>query len=206
MLYEALTHCSAIVDSGAAASYERLEFLGDRVLGLVIADMLLDAFPGEPEGDIARRFTALTRRDALLAIARKIELGRYLVLGSGEDAGRESPAVLADAMEAVIAALYRDAGLESARAFITTHWRAMMKAAPHPPQDAKTRLQEWAQARALALPDYVEMAREGPQHAPRFAIEVRVGPVRASGSGDSKREAEQAAAAAAFARLKEGAP
>ena len=195
LLAEALTHPSAA--SRRHHSYERLEFLGDRVLGLVVADMLIDAFPGEPEGDLALRHAALVRREALSAVAGEIGLGDHLRLAPGEaEAGiRDNAAIQADAMEAVIAALYLDGGLEAARRFIARYWARPMAEATRPPRDAKTALQEWAQGRGLPLPQYCEQARSGPPHGPTFTVEVRLAgkrPVRATGA--SKRAAEQAAA------------
>ncbi len=195
LLAEALTHPSAA--SRRHHSYERLEFLGDRVLGLVVADMLIGAFPGAPEGDLALRHAALVRREALSAVAGEIGLGDHLRLAPGEaEAGiRDNAAIQADAMEAVIAALYLDGGLEAARRFIARYWARPMAEATHPPRDAKTALQEWAQGRGLPLPHYWEQARSGPPHGPTFTVEVRLAgkrPVRATGA--SKRAAEQAAA------------
>ncbi len=195
LLAEALTHPSAA--SRRHHSYERLEFLGDRVLGLVVADMLIDAFPGEPEGDLALRHAALVRREALSAVAGELGLGDHLRLAPGEaEAGiRDNTAIQADAMEAVIAALYLDGGLEAARRFIARNWARPMAEATRPPRDAKTALQEWAQGRGLPLPHYCEQARSGPPHGPTFTVEVRLAgkrPVRARGA--SKRAAEQAAA------------
>ena len=208
LLREALTHQSAVPGRGkASASYQRLEFLGDRVLGLVVAELLLARFPGEQEGDLARRLAALVRREALAVVANEIELGRHLILARAEiEAGEDSnPALLADSCEAVIGALYLDGGLEPARAFITRLWTPLLEAAPAPPQDAKTALQEWAQGRGLPLPRYVEVERRGPDHEPVFGVEVTVeGQTPARGEGRSKRLAEQAAAGALLRRLGEG--
>lgn len=195
LLEEALTHRSAV--GRATDAYERLEFLGDRVLGLVIADMLMEAFPNENEGALARRLAALVREDTLAAVARDIGLGAEIRLGAGESesGGRENNALLADVCEAMIAAIYRDGGLEPARRFIETHWSARLAAESAPPQDAKSALQEWAQARALPLPSYRVVEREGPDHAPVFTVAVEVeGKPAATASGASKRIAEQAAA------------
>jgi len=197
LLDEALTHPSAA--SGAKPDYERLEFLGDRVLGLVVADLLLRRYPDEKEGALAKRYAALVCREALAQIAGEIGLGSHLRLSEGEDAAatRENPACLADSLEAVIAALYLDGGLAVVARFIARHWQGLLEGMPHPPQDPKTRLQEWAQARGLALPDYATVAQAGPDHKPTFQVEVRVegfSPCRAD--GPSKRLAETAAAAA----------
>ncbi len=202
LLDEALTHASATKRRGRG--YERLEFLGDRVLGLIVADTLLDRFPKEREGDIAKRHALLVSRAALVHVARRIDLGAAIRLSKGEDeaGSRGSEAVLADAMEAVIAALYLDGGLEVARSFVTGQWGELIDADITPPRDAKTRLQEWAQARGLGLPSYTETEASGPAHAPRRIVEVRVGDHDpASGAGRSKREAEQAAAAVLLTKV-----
>ena len=205
LLTEALTHLSATERRSAA--YERLEFLGDRVLGLIVAETLLERFPQEREGDIAKRHVGLVRREALAQVARTIRLGDYLMLSRSEaDAGgRDNDALLADAMEAVIAALYLDGGLEAARRFVLREWEAQMAASERPPQDAKTGLQEWAQGRGLPLPSYREVGREGPAHQPVFTVEVTVtGHKPAEGAGTSKRMAEQEAAQALLDRLTKG--
>lgn len=204
LLAEALTHPSA---SGRGHGYERLEFLGDRVLGLVVADMLLAAFPDEDEGALALRFTSLVRRESLAAIADGIGLATVIEMtrGEAESGGRENPSTLADALEAVIGALYLDGGLAVAWAFVERLWGARLEAEARPPQDAKTALQEWAQARALGLPKYREVGREGPAHEPYFTLEVEVaGAQPARGEGRSKRLAEQAAAARLLARVRGG--
>lgn len=201
----ALTHPSAKGQADAGAeSYERLEFLGDRVFGLIIADLLLQRFPCEAEGALARRFAALVRREALAEVALDIGLDRAVLLAKGEhEAGEASnPAILADVCEALIAALYRDGGLAIARAFVSAHWTARLEADPKPPQDAKTALQEWAQGRGLKLPVYRELARQGPPHQPLFSVEVSVaGFEPAEGKGRSKRLAEQQAAGQLLSRL-----
>ncbi len=209
LLKRALTHPSAAMKrkAGAADSYERLEFLGDRVLGLIVADMLLRRFPKESEGALARRHTALVRRETLADVAGDLEVNRYLRLAKGEDeAGeRENPAILADACEAVIGALYLDGGLETARRVVETALEPYLNSTGKPPQDAKTGLQEWAQARGLPLPQYREVGREGPPHQPTFSIEVCVeGHPPARGEGRSKRISEQSAAQALLKRLKTG--
>lgn len=196
LLRRAVTHPSALSDS--EPSYERLEFLGDRVLGLVIADRLMQRYPEEAEGDLSRRHTALVRSETLSDVAAEICLGAYLIMAKGEDeaGGRKNPALLADACEAVIAALYRDGGLPAAARFIDAHWLSRMEADVEPPLDAKTALQEWAQARGRPVPCYKVVGSEGPDHSPTFTVEVRVeGLPPSTGRGPSKRVAEQAAAA-----------
>jgi ribonuclease-3 len=209
LLERALTHSSTLVGvSGGAAekSYERLEFLGDRVLGLIAADMLIEAFPNENEGQLARRHVALVRQEALARVALDIDLGPYLNVARSEEesGGRNNPAILADACEAVIGALYLDGGLETAGRFIRSAWRAMLAETPSPPKDAKTALQEWAQGRGLPLPGYREVSREGPDHGPVFTVEVQVqGFEPMSGQGASKRAAEQRAAEEMMKKVKD---
>ncbi len=214
LLRIALTHASAVTRQspkrkrGKAivdADNQRLEFLGDRVLGLVIAEMLFKVFPGENEGALAKRLAALVRQGGLARVARQLDLGRYLALSRGEEesGGRDNEAILADACEAVIGALYLDGGLEVARGLIEAHWQAMMSADQQPPQDAKTALQEWAQASGFPLPIYRVVKSDGPPHDPVFEIAVSVkGHDAAHASGRSKRQAEQAAAARLMARLR----
>ncbi len=200
LLLRALTHGSR----GGGADNQRLEFLGDRVLGLIMAEALLQADPIADEGQIAPRFNALVRREACAEVAREIDLGSGLKLGRSEmiGGGRRKEAVLADAMEAVIAAIYLDGGLEAARSVVLRLWGDRVASAPQDARDAKTVLQEWAQARGMTPPDYVLIAREGPDHAPRFVIEARLstGEVEQA-EGATKRAAEHAAAAAMLGRL-----
>jgi ribonuclease-3 len=206
LLIRALTHPSAAHRQGDIDdSYERLEFLGDRVLGLIVADLLMARFPREPEGALALRHAELVRRETLAEVAAEIGLDDYLRLAKGEEAAgeRHNPALLANACEAVIGALYQDGGLAVAWTFVERLWGARLAADAQPPQDAKTALQEWAQARALGLPKYREVGREGPAHEPYFTLEVAVGGQQpARGEGRSKRLAEQAAAARLLARLR----
>ncbi|WP_303980747.1 ribonuclease III [Dongia mobilis] len=176
---------------------QRLEFLGDRVLGLIVAEMLFATFPDEDEGALAKRLAALVRQDGLAQVAHGLGFGKYLVLSKGEEesGGRDNPATLADACEAIIGALYLDGGIDCARAFIERHWQPMMSAELNPPQDAKTALQEWAQAAGLNLPRYTVIRSEGPPHDPVFEVEAGVdGYPPSRGTGRSKRAAEQAAA------------
>ena len=205
LLARALTHPSAALRrDGIDDSYERLEFLGDRVLGLIVADLLMARFPREAEGALALRHAELVRRETLAEVAGEIGLEDYLRLAKGEEAAgeRQNPALLANACEAVIGALYLDGGLAVAWAFVERLWAARLEADARPPQDAKTALQEWAQARALRLPKYREVGRKGPAHEPYFTLEVEVGGQQpARGEGRSKRLAEQAAAARLLARL-----
>lgn len=207
LLTQALTHPSIVQGRRhrQSAPYERLEFLGDRVLGLVVADMLFKAFPQEAEGALARRFTALVRREAVARVALAIGLDERLAMAKGdEDAGgRANHGILADACEAVIGALYADGGYEVAARFIRGRWTALMEEVSAPPKDAKTALQEWAQGLGKALPAYVVVGSEGPPHDPVFLVEVAVEGVESvQGRGSSKRVAEQAAAAALLEKVK----
>jgi len=202
LLEQALTHRSAA--SPARPNNQRLEFLGDRVLGLVIAEALLEAYPAEEEGALAPRLNALVRRETLAEVAAELGLGDYLRLGRSEatGGGRRKAAILADAMEAVIAALYLDGGMEAARRLVLRHWGARIEAPDEAPTDAKTRLQEWAQGRGMAPPAYAVRARAGPDHAPRFTVEASLASgERAEGEAASKKQAEQAAARALLDRL-----
>jgi ribonuclease-3 len=195
LLRRALTHASAEPSSNNA--YERLEFLGDRVLALVIAERLLERFPDEREGEISRRHVGLVRREALAEVARRMDFGQFLLLSRGEaEAGsRDRESILADVMEAVLAALYLDGGLDTAQRFILDHWTDLLEAEIAPPQDPKTTLQEWAQGRGLPLPSYEVVAQEGPSHAPQFTVRVWVkGQSVKTATGGSKRAAERASA------------
>lgn len=202
LLARAFVHPSAV--AGDVQSNQRLEFLGDRVLGLAVAEMLHGEYPGESEGALARRFTALVRREALERIARHLCLGDHLILAKGEEesGGRDNSANLADACEAVIAALFVDAGYDAAARFIRHYWTAPMAEDKSPPRDAKSALQEWAQGEHGVLPVYRLIARHGPAHAPHFEVEARVADLPgAEASGASKQAAEQAAAQILLHRL-----
>jgi len=209
LLQEALTHPSVRTRRGAPKrGYERLEFLGDRVLGLIIAELLWRRFPDEAEGALTRRHTSLVRRETLTGVAKEVGLGSHIVLSAGEEAAgaRANPSVLADVCEAVIAAIYLDGGLAAARNFVERWWEQRLTKLGAPPRDPKTALQEWAQARGRALPAYRTVATEGPAHRRTFTVTVTVeGVPPASASGSSKRAAETAAAAAALAAI-DGAP
>ena len=204
LLTEALTHSSATGRDRGRRSNERLEFLGDRVLGLVIADLLIALYPGEGEGDLSRRHAALVRRETLAEVAADLGAARWLVVGRSEEeaGGRANPALLANVVEALIGALYLDGGLGAAKRFIRQHWLPRLQSMAVPPRDAKTSLQEWAQSRGLGLPIYEVAAVAGPAHAPRFDVSVSLSgfpPGRAIAG--SKRAAEQAAAEELLARL-----
>jgi ribonuclease III len=214
LLAEALTHPSALSSprrgrragrrGPAARHYERLEFLGDRVLGLVVADLLWRRFESEPEGPLTQRHAQLVRRETLARIARDLGLDRHLVLSPAERAAgaANNPAILADACEAVIAAVYLDGGFAAAYTFVARLWAPLIDAMKLPPRDPKTRLQEWAQGRGLPLPEYRLVAASGPDHAPQFTVAVRVaGRPEASDTAASKRAAESGAAAALLEQL-----
>ena len=195
---EALTHRSALQGrrSRGGSSNERLEFIGDRVLGLLIAEWLAERFPDEQEGDLGRRLASLVSQPVLAHVAETIGLGEALSVAPGEArAGvRHRATVLADALEAALGAIYLDGGLEPAREFVRRAWHDAMEIQAEPPKDAKTALQEWAQKRGLDLPDYTVADQSGPPHAPVFIIAVTVGSSRGEGTAGSKRAAEQLAA------------
>jgi ribonuclease III len=206
LLTQALTHPSIVQGRQPRSStpYERLEFLGDRVLGLVVADMLFQRFPHEPEGALARRHTALVRRDTLAKVAADLGLPACLAMSKGEEeaGGRANPATLADACEAVIGALFADGGFDVAARFVRERWQPLMDETLAPPKDAKTALQEWAQGLAKPLPTYRVLGMEGPPHEPIFLISVEVeGMEPMTGRGPSKRVAEQSAAAALLEKV-----
>ncbi|RBP05162.1 ribonuclease-3 [Roseiarcus fermentans] len=193
----ALTHLSAQAAGGR--SYQRLEFLGDRVLGVVVADRLYRSFPSASEGELSMRLAKLVRRETCAAIAAEWDVGPHALLGVGEarGGGRKKAAILSDLCESLIGAVFVDGGFEAARDLIERAWGERLTADAEPARDAKTALQEWAQGRALAAPRYEEAARSGPAHAPLFVMRVAVsGYEPETGEASSKRAAEQAAAQA----------
>lgn len=198
----AVTHSS--MSSPTRADNQRLEFLGDRVLGLVMAQALLENDPNAPEGTLAPRFNALVRKETCADVAREIDLGEVLKLGRSEmvSGGRRKLALLGDAMEAVIAGVYLDGGFGAAQDMILRLWGDRIGAVKDDARDAKTALQEWAQARGQTPPNYREIARSGPDHAPVFTIQVELasGQIESATAG-SKRQAEQAAAKTLLNRL-----
>lgn len=204
LLENALTHVSGV--SGARKrtdSYQRLEFLGDHVLGLIISELLFRSFPKAEEGELSRRLADLVRRDACAEAAVAMDLGPHIKLGSSEanSGGRKKSAILGDVCEAVIGAVFLDGGYEAATKFVDRYWRERMLEPHRPLRDPKTMLQEWAQGRGLPPPNYRETERRGPDHKPEFRISVELpGFDTAEGIGASKRDAEQAAAAAMLAR------
>lgn len=202
LLVRAITHAS--LSSPTRPDNQRLEFLGDRVLGLVMAEALLDADRAAAEGQLAPRFNALVRKETCADVARELGLGEVLKLGRSEmmSGGRRKEALLGDALEAVIAAVYLDGGFEAAQTLVLRLWGARIGAVEADARDAKTSLQEWAQARGMAPPSYTEAAREGPDHQPVFTVQVALanGETEVARAG-SKRLAEQQAARALLARM-----
>jgi len=200
LLELALTHPS----SNKSQNNQRLEFLGDAVLGLVVAKLLYELFPGEPEGELARRHAALVRGETLTQIGRDIGVGEALAIASSEAklGGRENASNLEDAVEALIGAIYLDGGLQAAENFILPRWKDLAEKTVAPPKDAKTALQEWAQARGLPVPAYTVKTSTGPAHAPEFTMEVSLpGYPPAEATAASKRAAEQLAAEVLFKSL-----
>ena len=204
LLVEALTHSS--IASDFRKDNQRLEFLGDRVLGLVMAEALLEMDQTAPEGTLAPRFNALVRKETCAEVARQIELGGVLKIGRSEmlSGGRRKDALLGDGMEAVIAAIYKDGGFEIAKTIIIKLWGDRIKNVKVDARDAKTMLQEWAQARGQNPPNYEVISRSGPDHAPDFLVKV----ILASGEtseamAGSKRQAEQMAAKALLQKIGE---
>jgi ribonuclease III len=202
-LDRALTHSSTRSDRKVAEDNERLEFLGDRVLGLAIAELLVEREPAATEGILARRFNRLVKRETCALVGRNLNIGRALRLSQSEEesGGRNKDTILADAVEALLGAIFLEAGFETVREVVRQLWAPLLDGLPDMVTDAKSALQEWAQGQGLALPQYVETQREGPDHAPVFTTEVRIaGKVPTRGSGASKRQAEQSAAAALLIR------
>ena len=204
LLQEALTHPST-ANRRVVRNYERLEFLGDRVLGLVIADQLYHYFKDDTEGSLAKRLAFLVSKQPLIAIARQLELDQYIVMGRGVSSYDEPRrlSLLADACEAIIAALYLDAGLATAQQFIVRYWMPLFDdMTVTAPKDAKSTLQEWAQGCGNPAPEYVIIDQQGPDHAPFFTVEVYVeGLKRYRGQASSKRQAEQQAATTALQEI-----
>ena len=202
LLHRAVTHSS--MSSATRDDNQRLEFLGDRVLGLVMAEAMFLADKTASEGQMAPRFNALVRKEACADVAREIELGVVLKLGRSEmlSGGRRKEALLGDAMEAVIAAVYLDGGFDAAKSLVTRLWGKRITQVDEDARDAKTALQEWAQARKLPPPVYKETNRSGPDHAPQFTIEARLqNGETETATANSKRQAEQAAAKQLLGKL-----
>jgi ribonuclease-3 len=204
LLLHALTHRSAadpklrMLDSN-----ERLEFIGDRVLALSIAEWLAERFPQEREGDLGKRLAHLVAQDSLARVAVALGVGPALRIPAAEERSgvRNRASVLADALEALLGALYLDGGLEPARKLVRSAWSTLLEESARPPVSAKTRLQEWTLGRGLGLPEYVVLSTTGPSHSPVFSIRVLAAGQDAEATGDNKRAAEQAAAAKLLAQL-----
>lgn len=194
LIKQALTHPSL---TKKGPDYERMEFLGDHVLGLVICEELYNRYPQEDEGELTKRLAGLICGETLVKVARSLDLGEHIVMAASEAAGggRDNKTNLENAMEAVIGAIYLDQGLGTAKEFILHNWSDLIDEMVEPPKDAKSSLQEWAQGRGLPLPDYEVVKTEGPSHAPMFEVKVTVqGQEPQSATGTSKRAAEQKAA------------
>ncbi|WP_029003174.1 ribonuclease III [Azorhizobium doebereinerae] len=204
MLALALTHISAVKGAGPRVrSYQRLEFLGDHVLGSVVSHMLYATFPNAEEGELSRRLAELVREEACAEVAQDMGLGDHLRLGPGESqsGARQRRAILADVAEAVVAAVYLDGGYTAASGVVERFWRSRLEAPRRPLRDPKTVLQEWAQGRGLPPPAYRDVARTGPDHAPSFRVAVELpGLAAAEADGNSKQAAQKAAASAFLAR------
>lgn len=199
----ALTHSSARVGAPDSTDNERLEFLGDRVLGLAIAELLSEMFPEASEGDLARRFNRLVRKETCASVAQDLDLGRYVIMSGGEEdsGGRGKTTILGDACEAILGAVFLDGGFDQSSRVIRGLWGPYVGSTESVPADAKSALQEWAQGRGLPLPRYIEVARQGPDHAPHFIAEVQIaGLESARGDGRNKRVAEQTAASVMLVR------
>lgn len=203
LLEQALTHASVRGGKIDRGDNERLEFIGDRVLGLAIAEVLSLNHPDASEGELARRFNRLVRGEACARVARSIGLGQHLILSESEadSGGREKTTILADAVEAVLGAVFLDGGFEKSRTVVRKLWQEQPDTTVEPAVDPKSELQEWAQGQGLALPKYSVVSRKGPDHAPQFTAEVTIaGKAPARGEGASKRIAEQEAASALLKR------
>ena len=203
LLERALMHASLRGAKKVREDNERLEFVGDRVLGLAIVEMLEAAYPAATEGELARHLNRLVRGETCANVGRALGLGDYLMLSESEagSGGRLKGTILADAVEAVLGAIFLEAGFNKARDVVRRLWENEEVSFGHAAADPKSALQEWAQGQGLQLPNYVEVERTGPDHAPRFTAEVRIkGKAPARGEGASKRAAEQAAATALLER------
>lgn len=203
LLEQALTHASVRGSKTGRADNERLEFIGDRVLGLAVAEMLIARYPKATEGELARLYNRQVRGEACAKVGRTIGLGKFVILSDSEadSGGRDKATILADAVEAVLGAVFLDAGFDKAQGVVARLWTSLADTTAEPAVDAKSALQEWAQSQGLSLPKYTVVARKGPDHAPSFTSEVQIsGHPPAQGEGASKRIAEQAAARALLLR------
>jgi ribonuclease-3 len=194
LLRDALTHSSA---GRQKEDYQRLEFLGDRILALVIAEELYRQNPNEREGTLSSRHSTLVRGESCARVGQKLGIGQFIIMGAGEQRKNlhANPSVVGDVVEALIAAIYLDGGLEEARKFVLANWAELIADRTQSDKDPKTRLQEWALGRGMPIPAYRVVSRDGPEHLPVFTAELMLpGRDAAVGSGSSKRAAEQAAA------------
>lgn len=198
LFQQALTHGSHGDDD-----YQRLEFLGDRVLGLVIANWLYTHYPKENEGLLSKRLNSLVSRTTCAAVAREIGVAPLIRLGkqASDDGARDSDNILGDVTESLIGALYLDGGMTAAERFIRLHWDKRVRGDAKAPQHPKSALQEWAAANNRRTPAYEVTGHSGPPHAPRFTVTVRVGKLEASAEGNSKQDAETAAASALLEQI-----
>lgn len=204
LLGRALTHISYVpADRSRVGSYQRLEFLGDRVLGLIVSAMLFEAFPAAEEGELSRRLAGLVRKETCADVAGEWEISGHIMLGDNEaqSGGHAKPAIMGDVCEALIGAMFIDGGFEAARLAVSRAWEPRMRSPGRPLRDPKTALQEWAQGLGRPTPLYREVKRQGPAHAPQFTVAVELDGFGAElGTGASKRAAEQTAAQAFMAR------
>ena len=209
LLNKALTHPSVSRENkstGKIINYERLEFLGDGVLGLVIAEMLFKMFPLEREGPLAKRHAGLVKGETVAKIAFSLNIGDYIIMTDGEEAmgGRKNANNVENSLEAIIGAIYLDGGIDPAKEFIHRYWRDEAKRMKEPPKDPKTALQEWVQSRKIPIPSYCLIASDGPAHAPEFTVEVKINGFRPlQAKGFSKKVAEKEAAKLLLARILE---
>ncbi|MDB2414906.1 ribonuclease III [Rickettsiales bacterium] len=201
LLKEALTHPSITKfnsqNNSDIFNYERLEFLGDSVLGLIIAEILIDKYPNEQEGQLAKRQSALVKGETVSKVAKELNIGKYINMTQGEEStgGRSNLSNIENALEALIGALYVDGGITEAKIFIKKHWKDIIDQMKVPPKEHKTSLQEWAQGNGLPIPEYNVVEISGPSHSPSFIVEVYVqgfDPVRAKGKNKKKAEKEAA--------------
>lgn len=196
LLEQALTHDSISKKAGGKGkSNERLEFLGDRILGLIIAESLFKLYPKEKEGELARRLAWLASKDVLCQVAKKIKLDENILMSFAEEnsGGRDNPAILSDACEALLAYFYLELGIHFCRQFINQYWHDFIYT-KQAPKDSKSALQEWAQKKGYDLPEYTTISHSGPDHKPEFIISVKAGKYQAKATAESKKKAERLAA------------
>jgi ribonuclease III len=205
LLKQALTHPSSKKNKNSQ-DYERLEFLGDSVLGLLVSEILFKNYPSEQEGMLAKRRAAIVCRDSFYEIAKKLSLGEHLILGVGENqiGGRENKANLENALEALTGAIYLDGGIESARKFVEKNFSKFIAAMKKPPKDPKSMLQEWAQSKGMDLPKYDVISMTGPSHEPKIEVQLTLGELKVSKTASSRKEAEKLAAEKLLEKISTG--